>query len=73
MTTSSRLQTFRKVPLARTVGRPNGLTAGRASAELRRMIANADPSARTGITRYVSEIERHLSLWEMLEPSGFST
>jgi predicted nucleic acid-binding protein len=55
---------------------------GRASAELRRMIADADPFALTGIvvqeilqglTRHVSEIERYLSLWEMLEPSGVST
>jgi predicted nucleic acid-binding protein len=55
---------------------------GRASAELRRMIADADPFALTGIvvqeilqglTRDVNEIERYLSLWEMLEPSGVST
>jgi predicted nucleic acid-binding protein len=46
------------------------------------MIADADPFALTGIvvqeilqglTRDVNEIERYLSLWEMLEPSGVST
>lgn len=49
-------------------------------AELRRMIAEAEPFAVTGVivaevlqglTRDVSRIERYLSLWEMLEPRGF--
>jgi predicted nucleic acid-binding protein len=54
----------------------------RAGAELRRMIAGADPFATTGVivaevlqglTRNVTQIERYLSQWEMLEPRGFST
>jgi predicted nucleic acid-binding protein len=58
------------------------LAPGRAGIELRRMIADAEPFALTGIvvaevlqglTRDVSRIERYLSLWEMLEPNGFST
>lgn len=55
---------------------------GRAGGELRRMIAEAEPFAVTGlvvteilqgITRDASRIERYLSLWEMMEPQGFST
>jgi len=55
---------------------------GRAGAELRRMIADAEPFALAGIivteilqglTREVSQVEQFLSLWEMLEPRGFST
>lgn len=55
---------------------------GRAGAELRRMIAEAEPFAVTGVivaevlqglTRDVNQIERYLSQWEMLEPRGFST
>jgi predicted nucleic acid-binding protein len=55
---------------------------GRAGNELRRMIEDAEPFALTGVViaeilqglkRDAPRIERHLSLWEMLEPSGFST
>lgn len=55
---------------------------GRAGAELRRMIAEAEPFALTGVivaevlqglTRNVSQVEHYLSMWEMLEPQGFST
>ncbi len=55
---------------------------GRAGAELRRMIADAEPFALAGIivteilqglTRDVSQVEQFLSLWEMFEPRGFST
>ena len=55
---------------------------GRAGAELRRMIAEAEPFATAGIiaaevlqglTRDVSPIQRYLSQWEMLEPRGFAT
>jgi predicted nucleic acid-binding protein len=55
---------------------------GRAGAELRRMIGDADPFALTGVvvaeilqglTREVSRIENYLSQWEMLEPQGFQT
>ena len=55
---------------------------GRAGAELRRMIAEAEPFATAGIiaaevlqglTRDVSRIEHYLSQWEMLEPRGFAT
>ncbi|HET8925149.1 MAG TPA: PIN domain nuclease [Candidatus Acidoferrum sp.] len=54
----------------------------RAGDELRRMIADAESFALTGVvvteilqglTRDVSRIERYLSQWEMLEPSGFRT
>jgi predicted nucleic acid-binding protein len=54
-------------------------TAGR---ELRRMIAEAEPLALTGIivseilqglTRDVDQIERHLRSWDLLEPTGFET
>jgi len=53
-----------------------------AGAELRRMIADAEPFALAGIVvaeilqglkRDVSRIERYLSQWDMLEPKGFST
>jgi predicted nucleic acid-binding protein len=55
---------------------------GRAGSELRRMIDVVEPFALTGLvvtevlqglTRDVYRIERYLSLWEMLEPRGFST
>ena len=55
---------------------------GRAGAELRRMIADAEPFALTGIvvtevlqglTRDIARIERLLSQWELLEPSGYGT
>ena len=55
---------------------------GVAGNELRRMIADAEPFALTGavvteilqgLTRDVGRIERYLSQWEMLEPSGFRT
>lgn len=55
---------------------------GPAGAELRRMIAEAEPIAVAGVivteilqglTRDIARIERYLSQWEMLEPSGFST
>jgi predicted nucleic acid-binding protein len=55
---------------------------GRASGELRRMIEEAEPFALTGVIvteilqglrRDVHRVERFLSLWEMLEPRGFST
>lgn len=54
----------------------------RAGLELRRMIADADPLAITGVmvseilqglTRDVTRIEQYLLLWDMLEPAGFST
>ena len=53
-----------------------------AGAELRRMIAEAEPFALAGIVvaeilqglkRDVSRIEQYLSQWEMLEAEGFST
>jgi predicted nucleic acid-binding protein len=59
-----------------------GASPGRAGDELRRMIADAEPFALTGVvvteilqglTRDASRIERYLSQWEMLEPSGFQT
>ncbi|MBZ5630235.1 MAG: PIN domain-containing protein [Acidobacteriia bacterium] len=55
---------------------------GRAGAELRRMIEEAEPFALTGVivaevlrglTRDARPIERYLELWEMLEPGGFET
>jgi predicted nucleic acid-binding protein len=55
---------------------------GRAGSELRWMIEEAEPFALTGVIvteilqglrRDVHRIERFLSLWEMLEPRGFST
>jgi predicted nucleic acid-binding protein len=54
----------------------------RGGTELRRMIAEAEPFALSGIIvseilqglrRDVDQIEHHLSQWEMLEPLGFST
>jgi len=55
---------------------------GRVGDELRRMITDAEPFALTGLviteilqglTRDASRIERYLSQWEMLEPSGYAT
>jgi predicted nucleic acid-binding protein len=55
---------------------------GRAGAELRRMIEEAEPFALTGIvvaevlqglTRDGRRIEQYLAQWEMLEPRGFET
>lgn len=55
---------------------------GRAGNELRRMIADAEPFALAGVvvaeilqglTRDVARIERYLSMWQFLEPVGFST
>ena len=46
------------------------------------MIADAEPFAIAGVvvteilqglTRDVSQIERYLSMWDLLEPAGFST
>lgn len=57
-------------------------STSRAGAELRRMIADAEPFALSGVIvseilqglkRDVDQIEKHLSQWEMLEPLGFST
>jgi predicted nucleic acid-binding protein len=54
----------------------------RAGKELRRMIADAEPFAIAGVivaeilqglTRDVSQIERYLEMWDILEPRGFST
>ena len=54
----------------------------RAGSELRRMIADAEPFALAGVvvaeilqglTRDVARIERYLSMWQFLEPVGFST
>jgi len=54
----------------------------RAGTELRRMIANTEPVALSGVIvseilqglrRDVGQIERHLSQWDLLEPLGFST
>jgi predicted nucleic acid-binding protein len=54
----------------------------RSGTELRRMIADAEPLALSGVIvseilqglrRDVGQIERQLSQWEMLEPLGFST
>jgi predicted nucleic acid-binding protein len=59
-----------------------GPSPGRAGDELRRMIDEAEPLALAGVIvteilqglrRDVHRIERFLSLWEMLEPRGFST
>lgn len=53
-----------------------------AGAQLRRMIADAEPFALAGavitevlqgLKRDVSRLERYLSQWDMLEPGGFST
>jgi len=55
---------------------------GRAGAELRRMIEEAEPFALTGIVvvevlhglaRDAKRIEQYLAQWEMLEPRGFET
>jgi predicted nucleic acid-binding protein len=55
---------------------------GRAGAELRRMITDAEPLTLTGVvvaeilqglTRDVSRIEHYLSQWDLLEPRGFRT
>jgi predicted nucleic acid-binding protein len=55
---------------------------GRAGKELRRMIADAEPFAIAGVvvaeilqglTRHVAQIERYLTMWDILEPAGFST
>jgi predicted nucleic acid-binding protein len=55
---------------------------GRAGGELRRMIEEAEPFALTGLViaeilqglkRDAQRIEQYLSLWEMMEPLGFST
>jgi predicted nucleic acid-binding protein len=53
-----------------------------AGAELRRMIADAEPIALAGVIaaeilqglkRDVGRLEHYLSQWDMLEPNGFST
>ena len=53
-----------------------------AGAELRRMVAEAEPFALAGVVvtevlqglrREVSRIEHYLSQWDLLEPSGFRT
>jgi predicted nucleic acid-binding protein len=55
---------------------------GPAGNELRRMIDEVEPIALTGVvvteilqglTRDFSRIERFLSMWDLLEPRGFST
>jgi predicted nucleic acid-binding protein len=55
---------------------------GRAGGELRRMISDAEPFALTGLiiteilqglARDASRIERYLSQWDLLEPSGLRT
>lgn len=55
---------------------------GRAGAELRRMIEEAEPFALTGVvvaevlqglTGDTRRIEQYLAQWEMLEPHGFET
>jgi predicted nucleic acid-binding protein len=55
---------------------------GPAGRELRHMIAAAEPLALTGVviteilqglTRDVIEVDRLLSMWELLEPAGAST
>jgi predicted nucleic acid-binding protein len=55
---------------------------GRAGSELRRLIDEVEPFALTGVvvtevlqglTRDVNRIERFLSMWDLLEPRGFST
>jgi predicted nucleic acid-binding protein len=59
-----------------------GNSPGTAARELRRMIAEAEPFALTGIVvaevlqglaRDAGRIERLLSQWPLLEPRGFST
>jgi predicted nucleic acid-binding protein len=55
---------------------------GPGGGELRRMIEEVEPFALTGIVimeilqglkRDIQQIEHFLSMWEMLEPRGFST
>jgi predicted nucleic acid-binding protein len=55
---------------------------GPAGNELRRLIDEVEPFALTGVvvteilqglTRDISRIERFLSMWDLLEPRGFST
>jgi predicted nucleic acid-binding protein len=55
---------------------------GRAGGELRRLIDEVEPFALTGVvvtevlqglTRDVNRIELFLSMWDLLEPRGFST
>ena len=55
---------------------------GPAGAELRRLIAEGEPVALTGIivsevlqglTREIEEVERFLAMWEVIEPRGLST
>jgi predicted nucleic acid-binding protein len=55
---------------------------GRAGRELRRLIEEVETFALAGVvvtevlqglTRDVRRIERYLSMWELLEPLGFST
>ena len=59
-----------------------GSSPSAAGTELRRMIADAEPFALTGIVvtevlqglrRDVSRIEHYLSQWDMLEPVGYNT
>lgn len=59
-----------------------GPAPGWAGAELRRMIAQAEPFALTGVVvtevlqglrKEVSEVERFLAMWDLLEPRGYST
>jgi predicted nucleic acid-binding protein len=58
------------------------ISPGGAGDELRRLIDEAEPFALTGVIvteilqglkRDIQRIERFLSMWEMLEPRGFST
>lgn len=57
-------------------------TRGRGGAELRRMIADSEPFALTGVvvaeilqglTRDADRIEQFLREWDLLEPTGFAT
>ncbi len=59
-----------------------GSSPSSAGAELRRMIADAEPFALAGVViaevlqglkRDVSRLEHYLSQWDMLDPKGFST
>jgi predicted nucleic acid-binding protein len=59
-----------------------GESPSHAGAELRRMIADAEPFALAGVVvtevlqglkRDVGRLEHYLSQWDMLEPAGFST
>jgi predicted nucleic acid-binding protein len=58
------------------------LSPGRAGRELRRMIEDVEPFGLTGVVvtevlqgliRDVNRIESFLSMWDLLEPRGFST